>query len=196
MFFWLPMSHLPHPPQHFVDRAHVVANNQSLPDMVGHMSNDTHRKRTINYQGKSMQTRCQQSRDMGQDWDQWVRENIVPDFLETGVRVSYPVSDTHGAHTDSSTKWKLYYLLERGGDDAETKFYKEPGQPLERLESEHGVACNNMDSLIELESVQWPLNQWVLLNTRILHGVTQVPKIRYNFTVSIKPCELSTLFRV
>jgi len=195
MFTWLPMTHLPRPPAHFIQQAHKIAQDHSLPDSVAHMSAPEHRVRSIVKNRVTKQSRCQQSREMGVDWTQWVRDNIVNEFLETGVRVSLPVSDTHGAHTDPLRKWKLYYLLERGGDQAVTKFYRQPGFPIVRDLSDEHVIVNSMDDLEEIDSVQWPLNQWVLLNTMILHSVEQVPDLRYNFTVSINPCELATLFR-
>ena len=196
MFTWLPMSHLPQPPAHFIQQAHNIAQDHSLHDTVAYMSTPEHRVRSIVKNNITKQSRCQQSRDMGADWTQWVKDNIVNEFLETGVRVSLPVSDTHGAHTDPLRKWKLYYLLERGGDQSVTKFYRQPGFPTVRDLSDEHVIVNNMDDLEEIDSVQWPLNQWVLLNTMILHSVEQVHDLRYNFTVSIKPCELSTLFSV
>jgi len=129
-----------------------------------------------------------------EDWDAWVRENIVDDFIESGLRVSEPVSDTHGAHTDPLRKWKLYYLIERGGEDATTCFYRETGQPVIRDLDDGSVVCNNMDELEVIDRVQWPMNQWVLLNTMIIHGVEGIQGYRYNFTVSIKPRNLADLY--
>jgi hypothetical protein len=131
---------------------------------------------------------------MGEDWDAWVRENIVDDFIESGLRVSEPVSDTHGAHTDPLRKWKLYYLLERGGEEATTCFYREKGQPVIRDLDDGSVVCNNMDELEVIDQVQWPMQQWILLNTMILHGVKNIQGYRYNFTVSIKPRDLRDLY--
>lgn len=196
MFTWLPMNHLPQPPAKFIQQAHAIAHQHNLPDAVAFMSTPDHRTRSVVKDHTVKQSRCQQSRIMGEDWADWVRTNIVKDFIETGVRVSLPVSDTHGAHTDPLRKWKLYYLLERGGDSAVTKFYREPGYPIVRDQSDEHVICNNLDVLEEIDCVQWPLNQWVLLNTMVIHSVENVPNLRYNLTVSIKPCELSALFNV
>lgn len=195
MFTWLPMPHLPHPPEHFIQRAHTLANQHDLPDILAWTVNPTYSTRSVTKNKEIKVSRYQQSRDMGSDWTDWVRVNLIDDFIETGLRVSVPVSDTHGAHTDPMRKWKLYYLLERGGGDAVTKFYREQGQPLVRDQSDDNVSCNNMDTLEELESVQWPMNQWILLNTMVIHSVESVPNIRYNLTVGFKPCEFSKLFR-
>ena len=193
MFTWLSMAHLPNPPEVFIQRAHDMARRTDLPDTVEYMSTVQHRTRSVQRQGMIVTSRAQKSRDMGEDWDTWVRENIVDDFIETGLRVSEPVSDTHGAHTDPLRKWKLYYLLERGGNDAVTCFYKEKAQPVVR-DLDDMVVCNNMDELEVIDRVQWPMHQWVLINTMIIHGVEGIQGYRYNFTVSIKPRDLADLY--
>jgi hypothetical protein len=194
MFTWLSMAHLPNPPEVFIQQAHGLARRTDLPDTVEYMSTAQHRTRSVQHQGMVVTSRAQKSRDMGEDWDAWIRENLVDDFIETGLRVSEPVSDTHGAHTDPLRKWKLYYLLERGGNDAVTCFYKEKDQPVVRDLDDNMVVCNNMDELEVIDRVQWPMNQWVLLNTMIIHGVEGIQGYRYNFTVSIKPCDLKDLY--
>jgi hypothetical protein len=117
-------------------------------------------------------------------------------FYETGFRVNAPVgnSDTHGAHTDPGRKWKLYYLLERGGD-AVTKFYKEKGQPVVRDQSDELGTWNNIDELEIIEQVQWPMYQWVLINTMVIHSVENIQGYRCNFTISIRPQDLLNLYR-
>lgn len=198
MFTWLPMAHLPHPPEIFVQRARSLAHRTDLPDLVDLMDiPDSLRYRTVQRQGITMPSRKQKSRDMGSDWENWVRENIVGEFLETGFRVNEPVanSNTHGAHKDPGRKWKLYYLLERGGNDAVTKFYKEKGQPLIRDHTDDQIVCNNIDELEVIDQVQWPMNQWVLINTMILHGVENLQGYRSNFTISIEPQDLRNLYR-
>lgn len=194
MFTWLPMAHLPDPPAIFTKRAGELSTRTDLPDLVDQMKLAPYRVRSVQRNGTIVQSRSQKGRDMGSDWEQWVRENIVDDFIETGLRVSEPVSDTHGAHTDPLRKWKLYYLLERGGDDAVTCFYKEKGYPVVRDLDDQMIVCNNMDELELIEQVTWPMKQWVLINTMIIHSVENIQGYRYNYTVSITPRDLRDLY--
>jgi hypothetical protein len=195
MFTWLPMAHLPDPPEIFTQRANDLSGRTDLPDLVDLMKLAPYRVRSVQRKGTIVQSRSQKGRDMGTDWEQWVRENIVDDFIETGLRVSEPVSDTHGAHTDPLRKWKLYYLLERGGDNAVTCFYKEKGHPVVRDLNDEMIVCNNMDELELIEQVTWPMKQWVLINTMVIHSVENIQGYRYNFTVSITPRDLRDLYR-
>jgi hypothetical protein len=194
MFTWLPMTHLPDPPEIFTQRASDLSGRTNLPDLVDLMNLAPYRVRSVQRKGTIVQSRSQKGRDMGADWAQWVRENIVDDFIETGLRVSEPVSDTHGAHTDPLRKWKLYYLLERGGEDAVTCFYKQKGYPIVRDLTDQMIVCDNMDELELIEQVTWPMNQWVLINTMIIHSVENIQGYRYNFTISIPPQDLRALY--
>jgi hypothetical protein len=195
MFTWLPMAHLPDPPEIFTQRASDLLGRTDLPNIVDQMKLAPYRVRSVQRKGTIVQSRSQKGRDMGADWEQWVRENIVDDFIETGLRVSEPVSDTHGAHTDPLRKWKLYYLLERGGDNAVTCFYKEKGHPVVRDLNDEMIVCNNMDELELIEQVTWPMKQWVLINTMVIHSVENIQGYRYNFTISIPPQDLRDLYR-
>ena len=195
MFTWLPMPHLPKPPDHFIKRAHEIAQQHDLLDTLANTVSPDYLTRVVVKNNKEKISRYQRSRSMGEDWNDWVRNNLVTEFIETGLRVSLPVSDIHGPHTDPMRKWKLYYLIERGGHAAVTKFYKEHGRPAVRDLSDSNVVCNNMDMLEEIDSVQWPEQQWVLLNTMVLHSVEFVEGLRYNLTVGIKPGDLSSLYR-
>jgi hypothetical protein len=195
MFTWLPMPHLPKPPEHFIKRAHHIARQHDLPDTTENTVTSDYHKRIVIKNNEAKISRYQRSRSMGEDWAEWVSNNLIETFIETGLRVSLPVSDTHGPHTDPMRKWKLYYLLERGGPLAVTKFYKERGQPTVRDQSDDNIVCNNMDMLEEIDSVQWPDQQWVLLNTMILHSVESIKGIRYNLTVGIKPGDLAQLYQ-
>jgi hypothetical protein len=135
---------------------------------------------------------------LGQEWEQWVRENIIEDFIYTGLRLSAytEYTTTHGAHADGWFKGKpsakLYYLLETGGDNVITSFYKEHGQPVERYgDPANMCSCSDYSKLDLLSQTTFPARQWVLLNTDILHGVENIESNRINLAVLINKDQLS-----
>jgi len=199
----MPLPHLPQVPENFIKIAHnLMDENPNGPkvdaaiyDPKMNLANYDNRK--LYKDGKIIESRKQKGHEMPLEWNQWVRDNIVPEFIETSLRISVGNSETHGAHCDFGRKWKLYYLLERGGNDATTYFFKQKGFPIVRED------CDNSNSLITvtdyselevIESVQWPLNSWVALNTMILHGVDNIVERRSNFTISI-PTDYRLLFK-
>jgi hypothetical protein len=153
MFTWMPIEGLPHPPQHFIDRAIQFANegsegkrkNMNTAYYPGGV--ETHVDRSVTLEGETYSSRYQVGYELGEDFDQWVRENIVSDFVNATVRRSEGKSPLHGAHIDNSRRWAIWYMLERGGEDSRTRFYKLPGHPTE-WPLEHRV-FNNMDELVE-----------------------------------------------
>jgi hypothetical protein len=191
MFTWIALPHLPQPPQEFLDLARKLCHEDTAWNAVAHLQgNSGYRSRKLTMSnGEEVPTRFQKGYLMGEEWEQWVRQNITKNFYETGARSSfgYPI---HGAHSDAPPKWKLYYLVDRGGEDAVTHFYREKGQPIERLNSLPGelIHVNDYRNLEIVDSVQWPLHQWVLMNGTILHGVENLgEEMRINLTIAFEP---------
>lgn len=194
MFTWLPMSHLPQVPDYFVKIAQQLIHNPPPGNdkFVDQITNDNeYKNRQLVKNGAVIGSRRQRGLQMPADWGDWVKKHIVKEYVETSVRISEGNSAVHGAHCDFRRKWKLYYLLDRGGDNALTFFYQQRGFPVVREEiTDHDtelITCNNYKELTVIDQVQWPIHQWVLLNTMILHGVEGVTGNRANFTVGIRP---------
>jgi hypothetical protein len=194
MFTWFSMTHLPAVPDYFIQIAHQLVQESPSGDVdfANDITNlDEYKNRQLIRNGSEISSRRQRGLKMPPDWDTWVRENIIREYIETGVRISEGHGTVHGAHCDFRRKWKLYYLLDRGGTDAITVFYQQRGFPIVREEitdqDTELITCNDYQELIVVDRVQWPLNQWVLLNTMILHGVEGITGTRTNFTVSIRP---------
>lgn len=197
MFTWIQLDNLPSVPQQFIDQAFAVAQTADA-EAESHfklISNDSSKvfKRKLLIDGKEYPTRHQWSGELSKDWEDWVRTNIISSFINTGVRVSVGPEDTtwHGAHSDGykgpprKFVYKLYYLIEPGGDNVDTVFYKEVGQPVERTE-EQAQFINDYSQLEVVDKVRLPLRKWVLLNTSILHGVENVTGPRTNLVVGIE----------
>lgn len=196
MFTWMQLDQLPSVPQKFIDQAFDVANTADAT-VEGHfslISNDakTLFDRKIKINGQEHFTRHQWGSEISQEWTQWVRGNIISTFVNTGVRVSVgPKSTTwHGAHADlhkgppKKFVYKLYYLIDSGGNDVETVFYKEIGQPVERT-PDQPLFVNDYDLLETIDRVRLPMHKWIFLNTSILHGVENVTGPRTNLVVGI-----------
>jgi hypothetical protein len=191
LFTWIPLPDLPQVPEHFVKQgldliANPPAENQNFT--LG-LCNQEYMDRKLIRNGQVINTRCQVNYNMGNAWAKWVRENIFPVYQETGIRVSVGNSDTTGPHVDNPGKLRFFYLVDSGGDDAETVFYMKPGDPvifnMDTWNQVTPYSHDNIDELIVLERARFPLNTWVLFNGYILHGVNNVTSSRINFNVSI-----------
>jgi len=182
LFTWLPLTQLPKVPQHFINQCY---NLKSCKSKLG-MWPDGRTEYTDYY--------------LGEEWHEWVKQNIISTFSETAVRIVPPTNES-GAHTDNPSKLRLFYLIERGGDKAETIWYYKPGGPMmvdnrswvstDKSSQWSGYYHNNLEELIVLDRVKYPLNTWVLINPYILHGIENVESERIFFVVNVHPEQIS-----
>jgi hypothetical protein len=115
----------------------------------------------------------------------WVYNNIT-DIDVAHVRVSTMIpdddNDTCGAHRDRARDYALLYVVEDGGNETMTEFYREQGFPLER---EKGYRTYDNDKLIKLDAIHIPLHTWCLLNVKVLHGVRYMKSRRVSIQVGL-----------
>lgn len=198
MFTWLPMTGLPSVPQHFVDRAFDIVKDPNFKSEIsGHYNKNSNshsfEERKLLIDGKEINTMCLRGKRLGDDWEQWVKENVVSNFVNTGVRISLGEdTSVHGAHADQwagdppRATYKFYYLLDAGGDSVETIFYQEKNQPFERISTKQNpVVIYDYSTIEEIERFKIPLNQWILLNTNIIHGVENITGLRTHLTIIV-----------
>jgi hypothetical protein len=198
MFTWMPLAGLPHPPDHFINRALTIAEEgpEKHDNIVSNYyigGAEAHVDRTVVSNGKEYSSRYQVGYEIGDDFNQWVKDNIVENFVNATVRRSVGKSEMHGAHIDNSRKYAIWYMLERGGEDSRTRFYYEKGGPIEWPWNEKRV-FNNMDDLIELEAVKWPIRQWFVINTSVIHAITDITGPRTSLQISVLEEQLPYAF--
>ena len=176
----------PPPPQQFVDLA--LAADPSLYKNSTRYNyykpgKDPHAVRQLTKQGDSIQMVRIPRYVVGDEFDQWVRDNLITDFTAATIAISqHGNGGSLGPHADRWRNFVLLYLVQNGGDHARTNFYQQQGQPLIR---DKFAIEDDYDSLQLIDSFQIPLNQWVLLNGRILHTVEQIDTVRIAFQIEL-----------
>lgn len=180
------MTNLPIVPAHFVQQAIDIAEDAYLnwhaaPEKFPiHNAKDGYAykiKTFINKQGKEVVGRNAPRFHMGKQWEQWVRDNIAKEFVDTGVSVSImpdpslDESSEQKVHTDLTRNFALLYLVDSSNPDQVTSWYQEIGKPIHRSRS---TWADNMNELTEIDSVCIPKESWVYIDTRVLHRVDNV----------------------
>jgi hypothetical protein len=191
-FTWLTLPELPKVPEEFLSHAvKTVEESLHIKDDVLvklSISNDEYRNRTLIKDNKQIPTLHQRAYPLGDKWETWVKENITRNFYETSVRVSYGDIDATelGPHCDGP-KLRLYYLIERGGEDVITNFFLEPNYPLVRDVTDDEIThCDNLDKLQVVDTAKFPMNTWIILNSHVLHGVSGAQSgRRINLSITI-----------
>lgn len=169
-FYWLPLPNLPKLPdalcQEFdnLDGKHII--NKTTDRMLTNGDQQYHNGFLTRYQ---------------LDFGDWIKQNIIHDYHEISAQIIENGSST-GPHTDRYRRWHLFYLLEAGGDNVETVWYQEPGQPLWRDEF---VIYSDYGQLTEMYRCVLPTNTWILFNSRIIHDVQNMTGVRKTLTVDL-----------
>ena len=194
MYTCVLLPTLPHPPEKFINLAKEAAADIVAKQQKGTLErkfNSNFVNRKLLRDGKEFNSRSLAGAQLGIEFNSWIRENIVSDFLEAGVRVSLGNNtNTHGAHTDGildgAPLVKLNYFIDLGGKNVVTNFYQEHNQPLVRSANWPDVlTVDNYANLTLIEQIVVPVRTWTALNTNILHGVDNVTSTRINFTVVV-----------
>jgi len=113
----------------------------------------------------------------------WVDKHITTDYNDVGLYVIFGDQyHTVLPHTDQTRVLSLLYLMDPGGDNVTTNFWKEQGHSVHREMKSFGCDYNQLELL---HTEQWPLRTWILLNTNILHSVENLTGRRVQFQVSL-----------
>jgi len=121
--------------------------------------------------------------DLGEDFLQWIKQNIASEIIDAGVSFTErPYRSTLGAHTDRTRRYSLLYVLQPGGARVITKWYREPGHEIWRDGIVHINDHTNLELLTELEI---PTRTWVCINARCIHSVEGIQTQRIGINVSL-----------
>lgn len=176
---------LPPIPQQFVDLA-LAAD----PTLLGEKTKSTHYKkgkdpyaiRDLTRNGESVANIRVPRYYVNEEFEQWVKENIVKDFTEASISISSTYAGSLGAHSDRKRDYGLLYVVRQGGPDVRTVFYQQKGHSVIR---NRYVSIDDYDQLDIIDVADLGVNRWVLLDARILHSVENVVDQRISFQISI-----------
>jgi hypothetical protein len=116
---------------------------------------------------------------VSEEFDQWVRDNLVADFRYAGVGSTTPGRDHCGPHRDQSRDYSLLYLVKTGGDDSCTQLWKK------KIADEPQNYYDNYDDFDLIEEIRPALHQWYLLNSKVVHSVENIKEGRISVQVSL-----------
>lgn len=129
----------------------------------------------------------------------WLRE-IIPGITENDIKFQSSSNGTHIVHSDIIRKYALNYILDVGGEDIATSWYKEINKPLVRSKTKAGIQADtgsvDYSNLETLESVVFKPNIWYLLRTDILHDVSHISGVRKSITISFSDTNLYIIQRL
>lgn len=196
MLTQITIPQIPHPPREIINRAQAIVDtyNNGTADLStdpdnAYIYNTGYADRVYHRNGIATKTRRQHVFSIGEDFEKWTADNIHPFAYEAGLSVSVPKGlPGQGPHCDLRRRYALNYILDCGGDNVRTVWYKEKGFPIERLHDsgpEGKSYWADYPNVEVIDDVVLGPGIWVLLNTRILHSVENITGYRCFLTVSL-----------
>ena len=196
MFTYLYLDTLPPVPDQFITQA-LQQRDQLLEEAKTWNFSDSYRGDVgveYCYEGNIGTTRrVKRGESLGPEWDKWVQKNIGNFVNWSRVQVSVPKPGTasymHDAHTDNPEAWALLYVIDLGGDDVWTKFWREMGKPLMRpgCAPNNYIGCGNFDNMQLIDSAKLQSRRWTLVNSVMLHSIHGVTGPRSHIYCHITP---------
>lgn len=184
MYTYKILEDLPKVPDEFVEHALYRLENPT-EDITPNRLRPEYIVRQLHKDGQLTTSTRTFRYDMNDEFKQWVRENIVPEWTETTVSKTPASIGPHmGAHTDKSNNFRLMYVLQPGGENCRTVWYQEKGQPFYRP-GRLWLNIDDFDQLIEKDYVVMPAGKWVLMSTQHLHSVENIESDRIAIHVAL-----------
>jgi len=116
---------------------------------------------------------------------EWIGNNIINEYIACSVGVT-TVSDsskTLGPHVGLTRAYILMYLLDKGGENVQTRFYQKHGEP-----KVYGLCRTVPTDYAELDlidSQKFELGNWYIVNESILHDIHGIETPRISVQISL-----------
>lgn len=173
---------IPAPPEWLINQAHAKINACLLNPIQPHGVELINKDST--HQISSGDNSLYFAKDS--EADIWARTNIDPMINDIRAFVAMNQSGqakwSQGPHTDSTRTHTLIYLLEAGGDNIKTIFYKEQG--IDNIDRGLKVRPNDYAKPEPIEAIELKVNTWTLLNATVLHSVENLTRARKTIQVA------------
>jgi hypothetical protein len=160
------MPNLPKIPESLVKSYSDTLNNPYITSPI----------KTVVYNQKSVDTGVHQRFNFDENLATWIRNNIVDQWQDNASGISTTTGPCQGPHVDKRRFFNLIYLLDPGGDNVRTVFYKPKSHNI-KFNHDSGFFLN-YDDLEIIESHQLKSCSWNFLYTGTIHSVENITRVR------------------
>lgn len=141
--------------------------------------------------GKEFESGLNRRQELNPDLESWIKQNIISDWNDAGY--SRTTGPCHGPHIDRSRFFTLQYIIQPGGDNVSTVFYRARTQ---KLDMEPGwFYINNYDQIEPIEHQFIQPGIWVLVNARNhIHSVENIESVRVSIQIGLMKDPVDEVF--
>lgn len=107
--------------------------------------------------------------------ESWVKQHVIEEWANIGYsKISPPCL---GPHLDRTRFYTLQYIINAGGTDVATVFYRARSEKLQ-MDTGKGLYFNDYSQLEPFETVYARPGEWYLINGRQIHSVENIQSTR------------------
>lgn len=124
----------------------------------------------------------------------WLWKNVPGTKMVSRMtyqQAHHPTGGHHVVHSDILRSYAINYMIELGGKDVYTSWYKEKDKPLTRIKKngngQSDTGYINYNDLELLDTVKFEQGKWYIMATNILHDVGKIVGSRRSITISVPP---------
>ena len=186
MNYYRQLCDLPKIPAKFINDLLVVFQQAHSDDTSKHPVPEYESRKIINLHPDSDIVSARSKRyDTADDFKLWVSDHVAASWTECSASITKSgPGGIHGAHTDWSRHWALIYVIQSGGQECQTVWYKEKDQPV--IRSDLGCFVNDYSLLQTLDHVIMHENAWYVIDTKCLHGVENIEHDRLTVQIGLQ----------
>jgi hypothetical protein len=187
---YLKLLQIPSPPSIYIEQA-LLHQKEELTGAcegggVGDTINKEYTHRTVTKDGISYTSRRQRRFPLGEDFDQWCKQHIDTNCFYGSICTNEGADPYHGPHIDPYRNYGLLYVIDTGGPDVKTSWWKKPNNPIMYPRREYPpLLYEDYSNLEMIESITMDLNTWYLINVRVMHSVENVLHRRITIQTSL-----------
>lgn len=170
----------PSPPEWIIEKARSISVDKK--DIMNDWGSE-YVDRTLQKDGQSFVNSFNRSLYLDDECLAWARENVTKHALDIRSTYTLPGLDRNGPHIDRTRFYTLIYLLQGGGPDHRTVFYRENG--VEEYYRPLGYHVDDYSQVTQVAEVKLTENKWNLLEGRVLHSIENIPNSRKSVQVSL-----------
>lgn len=187
---YLPLPHIPSPPDHYIEQAlvHQTAMLEGAFEGGGFGSSIDigYITRSVVRDGQTYQSRRQRRFILPEDFTQWCKDNIDPGCYNGSICTNEGVDPYHGPHIDPYRNYGLLYVVDAGGENVITSWWQKKDCPtMYSLQEYPPLMYDDYGNLDPLESLSMLPNTWYLINVRVLHSVENITHRRITLQCAI-----------
>ena len=112
---------------------------------------------------------------VGTELESWIKKHIIAEWTNLGYsKISPPCL---GPHLDRTRFYTLQYIIDTGGSEVSTVFYRARSENLQ-METGKGLYFNDYSQLEPFEAFYAQSGEWYLINGRQIHSVENIQSTR------------------